>query len=247
MTDPTVSITAAAQQADPDALVSLYILDASANNGAILRWASSAETDGSSIIYNGSTYPPLNFACEGFAWDGDTAPRPKITASIASDSDLTDRFLALAIGYKGGQGALLYRIRTLARYLDGHEDAGQGIEFPRDMYIVDRITALTKSSSQWELNSPLDLPNCKLPSRQALRDYCPWIYRHWDTDTSAFKYVTSGTQGCPYTGASCYTKAGVSTTSANDECGHRLSDCVLRYGHSALPYGGFPGLTRGDI
>lgn len=243
----TEAITAQAQSSSPDALVSLYVLDASAIGGGILRWASCKDDGGGDISYNGSTYPALNFACEGFAWDGDTPPRPKITASIASDSDLSDRFLALAIGYKGGQGALLYRIRTLSRYLDGHVDAGNSIEFPRDMYIIDRITALTKSSIQWELLTPMDLPNCKLPSRQALRDCCTWIYRHWDADAQAFVYVSTGSQGCPYTGSACYTKAGVATNNAGDECGRRFSDCVLRYGNQPLPYGGFPGLTRGNV
>lgn len=236
-----------AQSSSPSPFISLFILDASAIGGGILRWASSAEEDGSNIKYNGTEYPPLNFAVEGFAWDGDTPPRPKITASIAGDSNLSSRFLDMAVGYKGGQGAILYRIRTLARFLDGHEDAGAGIEFPRDMYIVDRIIALTKSSIQWELLSPLDLPNCKLPSRQALRDSCPWIYRHWNSDSNQFEYVSTGTQGCPYTGNSYFTKAGSATTADKDECGRHLSDCVLRFGSQPLPYGGFPGLKRGNI
>lgn len=243
----TMAIEAASQQMAPDPLVDLYILDASAFGGGILRWCDTQEADGGVVKYNGSEYPVLPFECEGFAWDKDTPPRPKITASLSSDTDLMERIMALAITYKGGQGALIYRIRTLARYLDGHEDAGHSIEFPRDMYIVDRIVALTKSSIQWELISPLELPNCELPSRQALRDYCPWIYRHWDADTGQFIYVSSGTQGCPYTGTNYYDKAGNSVAAAQDVCGHRLSDCVLRYGADALPYGGFPGLTRGTL
>lgn len=237
-----------AQSSSPSPFISLYILDASVIGGGVLRWASSAEADGSNITYEGVEYPPLNFAVEGFAWDGDTLPRPKITASIASDGGLPSRFLDLAIGFRGGQGALLYRIRTFARFLDGHEDAGAGIEFPRDLFIVDRILALTKSSIQWELISPLDLPHCSLPSRQALRDSCPWIYRHWNADSGQFEYVPTGSQGCPYTGEAYFTKNGEPTTvAANDVCGRRLSDCVLRYGSEPLPYGGFPGLKRGNI
>lgn len=243
----TTPIEKEAQSFSPDGLVSLFVLDASAIGGGIFRWASCAESDGSSIMYNGSAYPPLNFKCEGFAWDGDTPPRPKITASIGADSDLSDRFLALSIGYKGGQGAMLYRIRTLVRYLDGHTDAGQSIEFPRDMYVVDRILSLTKTSIQWELIAPMDLPNCKLPARQALRDCCQWIYRHWDADSNQFIYVANSSQVCPYAGTGYFTKAGVACSAADDECGRRFSDCVLRYGNQPLPYGGFPGLTRGNL
>ena len=247
MTEPIVTLQQASQSLSPDAFVSLFALDATVLGGPILRFASTAEADGSAVAWEGNDYPALNFACEGFAWDGDTPPRPKITASIASDTNMTDRFLALAIGYKGGQGAILYRIRTLARYLDGHADAGQGIEFPRDMYVVDRITSLTKSSIQWELLAPMDLPNCKLPARQALRDCCQWIYRHWNTDSNQFEYIAASSQGCPYTGSAYFTRAGVACAASADECGRRFSDCVLRYGSQPLPYGGFPGLTRGNL
>ena len=247
MTNPTVPLSEASQRPNPDAFVSLYTLDASAIGGGIHRFCNSTDTDGGNISFGNVEYVPLNFKSEGFEWDGEAMPRPKITASIAGDTDLSAAFLDLVVGYKGAQGATLYRIRTLFRYLDGHEDADDTIQFPQDIYVVDRIISLTQTAVQWELIAATDLPNMKLPNRVALRDACQWIYRKWDASANHFVY--DGTSmACPYTGAACYTKAGVSTTSANDECGHRFSDCALRYSNgAALPFGGFPGLERGNV
>ena len=50
---------------------------------------------------------------------------------------------------------------------------------------------------------------------------------------------------CPYTGEACYDKNGETTDESGDVCGHRLSDCVLRFGEgNPLYYGGFPGVAR---
>ena len=239
-------ISEASQSLSPDAFVSLFILDASAIGGGVLRWCSTAEADGSAVKWNGDEYPPANFTMEGFAWDGDTVPRPKVTASVADQSggSLSQSALDLIVAHRGGQGATLYRTRTLARYLDEHEDGGHGICFPSDVYLIDRILELTKSSVQWELIAPMDLPNCKLPSRQALRDACPWVYRRWNAASEAFDYDNTD-MACPYTGTGYFDKNGQSTTQDKDDCGRRLSDCVLRFRQqNPIPYGGFPGLAR---
>ena len=174
-------------------------------------------------------------------------PRPTITASVADKEagSLSQSAIDLIVGYKGGQGATVYRYRTLARYLDGHEDGGQQICYPPDIYLIDRLVALDKSSAQWELIAPMDLPNCKLPSRQALRDACPWVYRRYNNISEAFDYDATD-MACPYTGNRYFTKTGeVTADMTKDVCGRRLSDCVLRFGQeNPIYYGGFPGLAR---
>lgn len=246
MTEPTVKLITQQQSLSPDAFVSLYTFDASPISGGVFRFANSTEADGSNIYFGGLEYPALDFAAEGFEWNGESMPRPKITASVQGSNTLSNSFLNLVVSCCGAQGAVLYRSRTLARYLDGHEDAGCDVKFPVDIYIVDRIISLTTQSVQWELIAATDLPNMKLPCRTAFRDTCQWIYRRWNTDTSAFTYDTS-TMACPYAGTSYFTKAGVVTTQDKDICGHRFADCVLRYGDGeALPFGGFPGLGQGS-
>lgn len=247
MTEPTVTLQQNAQSLSPDAFVSLFALDATILGGPILRFASTAEADGSPVVWEGNEYPALNFTLEGFAWDGDTMPRPRITASIASassDGALGESFLEMAVAYKGGQGATLTRVRTLVRYLDGHTDGGQGICFMSDVYKVDRIVSLDKYAISWELIAPLDMPNSPLPARKAVRDTCGWIYRRYNAATGTFIYNNT-TCACPYTGTACFDKAGIACASSDDECGRRLTDCVLRYGEgAALPFGGFPGVAR---
>lgn len=225
--------------------VELYTLDCSVLGGPILRFTNTKDTNGGNIHFNNIEYTAINFKAEGFSWDSSSMPRPKITVSIADDEgNLPNTFLNIVVGYNGGQGASLYRIETLARYLDGHEDGGNNTYLLSDRYIVDRVISMDNQSITWELITPMDLSNLKLPSRQALVDVCGWIYRRYNSDTGEFDYFNTST-ACPYTGTACYTKMGVSCTPAEDECGHRLADCVLRFGEGAdLPYGGFPGLAR---
>lgn len=214
-------------------------------NGPILRFTNTKEADGSNIRFNGVEYTAINFKAEGFSWDSSSMPRPKITISIADDEgSLPNTFLNIAVAYKGGQGATLYRMETLSRYLDNHEDGGMNAYLLNDRYIVDRVLSIDKQSISWELITPLDLGNLKIPSRQALVDVCSWVYRSYNSDTDDFEYYNTSIQ-CPYTGTNCYDKYGNSCEKNKDECGHRLKDCVLRFGEGAnLPYGGFPGLAR---
>ena len=65
MSDPK-PISEVSQSLSPDAFVSLFVLDASAINGGILRWCSTVEADGSPVKWNNDEYPPLNFTTEGF-------------------------------------------------------------------------------------------------------------------------------------------------------------------------------------
>lgn len=225
--------------------IELYTLDCSVLGGPILRFSNTKDTNGNDIKFNGAAYPAINFKAEGFSWDSSSMPRPKITVSIADDNgNLPNTFLNIVVGYNGGQGASLYRIETLDRYLDGHEDGGSNTYLLSDRYIVDRVINLDNQSCTWELITPMDLSNLKLPSRQALVDVCGWIYRRYNSDTDDFEYYNTST-ACPYAGDKYFTKMGVACTKAEDECGHRLNDCVLRFGEgAALPYGGFPGLAR---
>lgn len=240
----TVPISQESQELSPSAFVSLFQFDSSILGGPVLCFSSTKEENGNSIKFGGVEYPPLNFTAEGFAWDSASIPRPKVTASIAGNGELSASFLDMVIAFNGAQGARLTRIRTLVRYLDGHEDGGQAICYPPDIYLIDRVLSLTKSAVQWELIAPMDLPNCKLPSRQALRETCGWIYRRWDSAKGDFIYGT-GSLACPYAAEACFNKAGVTAPREQDECGHRLKDCVLRHGEGhPLPFGGFVGLAR---
>ena len=228
-----------AQSLNPSAVLSLFTLDASNIGGSVYRFCSEAEPDGTPVSFDGNSFSQISLKTEGFEWNSNgTMPRPKMSVSA-----LNDTFYSLVVSTQGAQGALIQRDRTLAKFLDGHEYGGQGIKFPSDLYIVDRVTQLTKSIVVLELLTPLDLPRCQVPSRMALRDLCPWVYRRWNG--SAWEYDQTG-NACPYTGTACFTRYGESTSDkSEDSCGRKMSDCVARHGiFKNLPYGGFPGLAR---
>lgn len=234
-------LTAESQKSSPAPLVELFLLDASMIGGGVYRFCGEKESDGSSIKFGGEEYPFLPLKTEGFAWSTDTAmPRPKLAVST-----LNQTFYSLVVSTRGLQGAYVRRDRTLARFLDGHEDGGSNLKFPSDLYRVARIMSMDKNSISFELCCMLDLPRCKIPARRALRNLCGWRYRRWDTDRQRWVYE-GGTTLCPYAGTAMYTDKGASTNDeAEDKCGRKLSDCVLRFGTKKnLPFGAFPGLAR---
>ena len=147
-----------AQSLNPSSVIHLFTLDASNVGGAIHRFCTEREADGSPVMFGGNQFPQISVKTEGFEWNSDgTLPRPKMSASA-----LNDTFYSLIVLTNGAQGALLLRERTLAKFLDGHEYGGRGIKFSSDLYIVDRVTTLTKSLVTLELITPLDLPRCRV-------------------------------------------------------------------------------------
>ena len=230
------------QKLAQEGVIELFTLDASSVSGGVHRFCGEREADGGAITFNGIEYPFVPIKGEGFEWNGDgTLPRPKITVSA-----LNAAFYSMVVAMMAEDEGmiLLRRDRTLTKYLDGHAEEGHDYRFPADLYVIDRILSMDKAAIQFELICPTDLPRAKLPSRQALRNSCPWIYRHYNSTTGQFVYDTTENT-CPYAGIACFKKDGTMTTNpAEDVCGRRLSDCVLRFGRTALPYGAFPGIAR---
>lgn len=234
-------LTAESQKLSPSSPIELFTLDASMIGGGVYLFCGEKEEDGSAVKFGGEEYPCLPLQTEGFAWSTDTAmPRPKLAISA-----LNQTFYSLVVSTRGLQGAYIRRDRTLVRFLDGHEDGGQGIKFPSDLYRVARILSMDKAAISFELCCMLDIPRCKLPARRALRNLCGWRYRRWDATRERWVY-DGGTTLCPYAGTAMYTEKGIAANNeAEDKCGRKLSDCVLRFGTKKnLPFGAFPGLAR---
>lgn len=235
----------------PGVRVTLYELDAR-NLGTpddlyyFMNDAPSQDMTGPGVVWQGKRYLPLPIQGEGFALAArGEMPRPTLrVAKIDPVMTLTLRRLGYLVGAK------LIRRRTLARYLDAANWPGNtppagyspdpSAQFPDEIWIVDRKAKESKAVVEFELASALAAGAIKLPRRQVLADSCGWLYRVW-TGT-AFDYTRAE---CPYTGTSYFTSAGTPTTDpALDRCGHRLSDCVLRFGRKDLPFGGFPGAGK---
>jgi lambda family phage minor tail protein L len=193
------------------------------------------------LVWAGETYYAWPVEAEGFEINaGGTLPRPKIRIAN-TDGSITTILLELAI-LTGGQdlaGAMLTRIRTLARFLDAVNFEGDinplgtpdpECSLPEEIYYIDRKSAETKDIVEFELASAFDFSNVRLPKRQALNNICQWIYRG---------------EECGYTGTSYFDENDNAVgLAAQDICGKRLTSCEARFGTNELPYGGFPGVGQ---
>lgn len=217
-------------------VISLYQLDTTDLGGDIYYFTKSTN-DGSSVVYNGITYLPIDFEFKDNEYNQDGLPRPKFRISNVSIT-----LQAEIIAYNNLLGAELTRIRTLKKYLDGESDADPSARFPIDTYILHKKMAHNKLYIEWEVRSPLDNYRTLIPKRQILREICQFQYRTYSTETSDFVY--SDANPCPYTGTDYFTRDGSSTTIANDVCGKRLSDCQLRFPSGGVPFQGFPSVAK---
>jgi lambda family phage minor tail protein L len=162
-------------------------------------------------------------------------PRPTLSLSNIGG-------FAAGLVIAGGDllGAKLSRIRTFQRFLDGQPEADPNAYFGPQTYIVDRKSAHNKTIIEWELATPLDNKNLKIPGRLALQNCCMQRYRIWNGSMFDYSKAT-----CPYSGTFMWTLQGQSTSDpTKNQCGKRLSDCRNRFGLGAtLPYAGFPGMN----
>jgi lambda family phage minor tail protein L len=184
------------------------------------------------LSFGGNIYPYIAVEATGFEWSGKgPLPTPRIRVGNAN------RVLqGYAVDYKDLVGAKVTRTRTFARYLDLEPYADATQTFPLDVYFVERKVTQTKLFIEWELASAMDQEGKMLPGRQVLRQ-CRYRYRRWDG--AAFDYAKAT---CPYVGVPTFNARGQVVASAQDVCGKKLSDCILRFGNVDLPFGGFPGV-----
>ena len=151
--------------------------------------------------YSIREYNPMPMMIDGLEIQADGATsRPSLTiANIGSifQSELGDFKNDDLIGQR------LVRRQTLKKYLvGGDEDASPPIEFPTQEYIIDRIGAEDSISITFEVATPYDLENIKLPRRIVVGKYCSWKYQGhkagrgggctWNTD-GAMNYNGDGT------------------------------------------------------
>ena len=81
-------------------------------------------------------------------------------------------------------GATLTRIRTLAKFIDAVNFAGNvnpygtpdpNAEFAQEIYSIDRKSQETREVVSFELAAPIDLIGVRAPKRQCTRDEFPCI------------------------------------------------------------------------
>lgn len=232
------------QSAAPGVLVTLFDVDLSPLGGDVLRFVDGTLRGGDPGAYQpvrwrGNTYMPAPFEASGFE-TSTTGALPTPSVRIGASRELT----ALLRQYGDCVGVKITRWRTFSKYLDGQSQADPDAHYPPDVYLISRKVSSTKVYTEWELAAEMDQQGKKLPGRMILRDACTWRYRYWDAEAGAFNYADAQ---CPYRGSAYFDRAGAACEAAHDDCGKRLSDCVLRFGTAPLPTSAFPGVSRTKV
>jgi len=164
----------------PDTLIELYEVDAGPGMG-ISRFHPGKIID-ANIVLGGMVYICLPIEAAGFESRGDgTLPRPNLVVGNPEGiiSDLIKRQDDLV-------GNKFKRIRIFLKFLDAvnfpENDNPFGTPDPEarfddDIYIFNRKVSENKYYIEFELISPLEVENYKLPARLMIANYCPWRYR----------------------------------------------------------------------
>lgn len=149
------------------------------------------------VTYDGNTYIALPILMTGIEVKGDGAlSRPTITiANVESLIKTGSKFMTKMTDNSGSDqwntevdgvpvtstdfklddliGSKLTKRTTLEKYLSSDPT----IEFPKAVYIIDRIQQKTNLFVTFELAAPFDLAGVRIPARTVVGKYCPWQYQ----------------------------------------------------------------------
>ena len=149
--------------------------------------AGSSLNSNGEIVWAGNTYQRFPVQAEGFAYQKGQIPRPTLTVSNVLGT-ITSILLTVNQTTTGNDltGATLTRIRTLAKFIDAVNFAGNvnpygtpdpNAEFPQEIYSIDRKSQETRDVVVFELAAPFDLVGVRAPKRQCTRAQFPSIGR----------------------------------------------------------------------
>lgn len=215
------------------ACIELFELNATVLGGEVYHFHAETNTLRQPVVWQGIVYAPFPVYAEGFEQTHDgPLPRPKLRVS-----NIQGLIGVLNRAYNNLQGATLVRRRTLAKFLDAANFPG-GVNpsadplagYPDDIWRIDRKSHQDDVMCEYELGSPIDVSDVKLPRRTVIARVCGWQYRSAE---------------CGYSGGAVAKADGTPTgVMGEDKCGHALGSCQLRFGSGELPFGAFPGVGR---
>lgn len=171
----------------PSALLELFEIDAR-NIGMpdILYFHPGTNDLLQPIVFDSNTYYPLPLEASGFEMDGKgSLPRPKIR--VANVKGLISNFL---LQWNNLIGAKVIRRRVFLKYIDAvnfpnginpYGTSDPNAAFPDDIFKISRKIQETKEVVDFELGTPLEIDNIKLPKRPLWATICPFKYRDPET------------------------------------------------------------------
>jgi lambda family phage minor tail protein L len=169
---------------DPTALLDLFVLDGtSIGMSTVFYFYDGTSTQFQPLTFNGQEYAPFPIKLTDFGYDGKGGQvRPKLTAS--NINGFTSNLL---LQYGQLVGATIIHRRVFARFIDAVNWPGNvspytpdpTAAYPDQIWSVNRKITENPQIVQWELSSPIDMQNVKLPRRQIIANVCaaPWKYR----------------------------------------------------------------------
>lgn len=217
-------------------MVEMYVWDATAIGGGVLRWHPGASVDddgkpvgvGGPVIWQGQTYEPMPIEATGFEVSaGGKLPRPTLRA--ANIGGVMGNYLR---SIADGLNAKVTRKRTLGKYLDaanfpdGNPYANPATSFPDEIFYVARKASENPIFVEVELAVKFDVQGVMLPRRQVIAGVCQWVYRSAE---------------CSYAGPPVQDINGNPTSDpAKDACRKTLPACQARFGKGILRTSAFP-------
>ena len=149
------------------------------------------------------TYDILPITVEGIDHTS-TGPTARPVLRIANVLNTFET--AIGTSFDNLVGKKLFRRRTLKKYLHGEPgDSNPPIEFPRQIYIIDRIENRNAMEVSFELSSPFDVEGLVLPYRVVGHNACSWIYQ----GASPTKTTQNQVGGCTWHTQGKYNLNGV--------------------------------------
>lgn len=240
MTEIDPKLAAEAQKFKPDTVVILYDIDLRSLGGEIMRFIPELEDENAQpVTWRGEEYLPCPIVAQGFETQSTGQfPRPKIIVA-----NVLGTIKQEVLQYSNLIGATVTRWRTFAKFLDNGDDPDPDVYFPPDIYKIERKSADTPVSIEFELSTVLDQQGVQLPRRQIIRGTCTKIYRVYDDEDLDFDYTKAT---CPYTGTDYFDVRGnpVATPDLDKPSKQFKTCCKKRFPGQPLPTGAFPGVGR---
>ncbi|WP_439236035.1 phage minor tail protein L [Lonepinella koalarum] len=233
-------MTALLPELEQDALIELWEIDLrhiSSNTdddmkGELYRFHNGLSQTKANIWWQDNEYQAYPIKADGFEISGQGASnRPTLTVS-----NLYGTITGIAANFGQGVGAKVTRRLVYAQFLDarnfvnGNNKADPTQEVV-SYYIIEQLKSLDDEQATFELASPAETDNARIPLLMITSDVCVWPYR---------------SAQCGYTGVPVADEFDNPTSDKKkDKCSHCIRGCKLRFGDNAvLPFGGFPSTTQ---
>ena len=186
-----------------------HITNRNGDSGELYRFHNGVSQSRSNIWWQGNEYQAYPIKADGFEISGNGQ----------------------------GVGGKVTRRLVYAQFLDARNFTGNKnskadpTQEAVSYFIIEQLKSLDDEQATFELASPAETDNAKIPLLMITSDVCIWQYR---------------SAQCGYTGGPVADEFDKPTTDRKkDKCSHCIRGCKLRFGENAvLPFGGFPSTTQ---